>query len=56
MVIQVLHCPHCQSTDIVQQFPLIAWQPHALRLTQRSVNDFVIDFDQRQVKSRAKWP
>ena len=39
---------------ILQQFPLIAWQLHALRLTQRSVNDFVIDFDQRPIESRAK--
>jgi len=37
-----------------QPFPLIALQPPAVRLMQGSVNDFIIDFDQRRVESRAK--
>jgi len=45
--------PHTVCT-IVQPFPLIALQPPAVRLMQGSVNDFIIDFDQRRVESRAK--
>ena len=44
-----------QSRPLVfQPFPLIALQPPAVRLMQGSVNDFIIDFDQRRVESRAK--
>ena len=38
----------------LQPFPLIALQPPAVRLTQESGNDFIIDFDQRRVESSAK--
>ena len=42
------------KSQATQPFPLIALQPPAVRLMQGSVNDFIIDFDQRRVESRAK--
>src|SRR2546421_11768891 len=47
------HLEDIERTLTTQPFPLIALQPPAVRLTQGSVNDFIIDFDQRRGEARA---